>query len=81
MKNKIIHRGTLTIDKLKDLCFQYLEIKSDSDIWNPHINANVITLVRQPEGHYKGYIQKGGVVVESRELIPEHALQALLTHK
>lgn len=81
MKSKVIHRGTLTIDKLKELCYEHLELKSESDEWSPKLHKEVITIIRQPDGHFKGFTQIGGVWVESREVAPEHALQALLTHK
>lgn len=48
--------------------------------WNPHTNPNVIALVRQKDGNYKGFAQKNEAMVEVREIGPETALQRLLTH-
>lgn len=78
---KVIYRGTLTLDKLKELCMEHLEIKSDSDSFNPHKNIGVISIIRQEDGNYKGLMQQHGKMIESREVGPETALQALLTHE
>lgn len=76
---KAIHRGTLTIEKLKELCLEHLEIKSDSDIYSPEKNMGVISLIRQEDGNWKGYMQKNGKLIESREIDPTYALQAVMT--
>ncbi len=78
---KIIHRGTLTIDKLKELAWEHLEVKSDSDSYNPHKTPEVISLLKQKDGNWKGLAQRNGKMIESREVGPETALQALLTHE
>lgn len=80
-KAKVVYRGTLTIEKLKELCMEHLEIKSDSDEWNPKLNPAVISIVRQEDGSYKGFVQKNNKFIESREIAPEHALVKLLTHE
>lgn len=76
----IIHRGTLTIEKLKELCFKHLEIKSDSDKYSPEIHNTVISLIKQEDGNWKGHTQKNGKMIETREQSPEYALQAILTY-
>ena len=80
MSNDVIHRGTLKIDKLKELCFKYLDIKSDSDKYSPELNKDVISLIKQPDGNWKGYMTKNGTLLETREQMPDHALIKLLTH-
>lgn len=76
---KIVHRGTLTIEKLKELCYEHLDLKSDSDEWNPKLDPNIITLKKQDDGNWKGYTIKNGILIESREQMPEHALLKLQT--
>lgn len=78
---KVIYRGTLTIDKLKELAWENLEVKSDSDLYNPHKSPNTISIIKQDDGNWKGLAQRNGKVLESREVGPEMALQALLTHE
>lgn len=78
--SKIIHRGTLTLEKLKELCLEHLELKSDSDTYNPALNPAAISLLRKEDGHWTATMQKEGKLLTTRELIPEHALQKLLTH-
>lgn len=80
-KSKVIHRGTLTIEKLKELCLEHLDIKSDSDQWNPHLHPNTISLKRNEDGSWEGHMIKNNKNIQSREVAPEHALQRLLTHE
>lgn len=44
-------------------------------------DSNLIILKRQVDGNYKGWANKGGTVVEERQINPEYTLQALLTNK
>lgn len=48
---------------------------------NPSSNPNAISLVKQPDGNWKGYINKNGAVIEVRDIGPETVLQRLLTHE
>jgi hypothetical protein len=80
MASKIVHRGTLTLDKLKELCFEHLEIKSDSDTWNPNLNDKIISLRLEEDGNWKGFKLRNGTLLETREATPDHALVKLLTH-
>lgn len=48
--------------------------------YDPAENENVIALVRQDDGNWKGFAQKFGKLVEVREAKPEDALVKLLTH-
>jgi hypothetical protein len=48
--------------------------------YNPETNPNVISIVRQEDGNYKGYTQKFGKLVEVREVKPEDCVVKLITH-
>lgn len=78
---KVIYRGTLTLEKLKELCMEHLEIKSDSDAYNPHKNPNAIVILKQEDGNYKGFMQRNGIMIEVREGKPEDCLLSLITHQ
>lgn len=73
-----IFNGPVTVDILKDLCHKHLELKSESDKYNPALNHDVISIIKQEDGHWKGYWFKRGNLIETREVAPEHALQQLL---
>ncbi len=49
--------------------------------FNPSLNEKAISLIQQEDGNWKGWMKKNGIVVEVREVGPETALQALLTHE
>lgn len=49
--------------------------------YNPHTNQNVISIILQEDGNYKGYAQRHGKMVEVRAISPETVLQMLLTHE
>ena len=71
--------GHLDVEKLKELCYAHLDLKSDSDNYDPRKNLKVITLECLTDGSWKATKTKNGALVHTRELIPEHALQAILT--
>lgn len=75
-----LFKGTLTLEKLKELCYQHLDLKSDSDEYNPKLNPKVISILALEDGSFRGETLKNGKLITSREIAPEHALQALLTH-
>ena len=52
----------------------------DKFIWDPSENADVISLVKQADGNWKGFAQKFGNLIEVREVGPQDCLSALLTH-
>jgi hypothetical protein len=79
-KPNVIYRGSLTVEKLKDLCYKHLDLKSESDKYSPEIHPEVVSLIKQEDGNWKGYMLKNGVLIESRDLMPEHVLTRLLTH-
>lgn len=49
--------------------------------WNPTTNANVIAIVRQEDGNYKGYCKKFEKDIEVRAGDPQTVLTMLLTHE
>ncbi len=49
--------------------------------FSPYDNPNAISIVKQPDGNWMGWMSKNGIVVEVREVGPETVLQMLLTHK
>lgn len=54
--------------------------------FDPSLNHNVISLIKQEDGNWKGYMFKNGNgvqpdgVIEVRDIGPETVLQLLLTH-
>jgi len=63
--DNVIFRGTLTKEKLKELC---------------GIQKDQIILEKQQDGNWKGRMLKDGNFIEVREQAPEYCLQRLLTH-
>ncbi len=49
--------------------------------FNPTTNPNVMTLVRQKDGNWKGYMQKFGTLVEVRDIDPQTVVVRLITHE
>jgi len=47
---------------------------------NPYTNKDAISIVKQPDGNWKGWMQRFGKVVEVRDIGPETVLKLLLTH-
>lgn len=48
--------------------------------YNPEENPNIISIIKQEDGNYKGYTQKNGKFIEVREGDPNSVLVALITH-
>ena len=48
--------------------------------YNPEKDENVISIIKQEDGNYKGYMQKNGKFIEVREGDPNSVLVALITH-
>lgn len=62
------------------------EIKKIEDAFNPPVvsydptvNKDAISIIRQPDGNWKGWMQKDGVVVEVRDISPGTVLERLIT--
>jgi hypothetical protein len=46
----------------------------------PDNNADTISIIKQEDGNWKGYMRKFGKLIEVREIKPEDCLIRLLTH-
>jgi hypothetical protein len=49
--------------------------------FDPNKNPKAIVIIEQPDGNYKGYMQKFGKLVEVRDIGPQTVLERLLTHE
>ena len=47
---------------------------------NPTTNPDAISIIKQPDGNYIGYMKKNGKVVEARQGDPQTVLVMLITH-
>lgn len=79
-------RNALTLEraereKIQNRAEKAEKVVEESNPYNPNLHPEVISIIRQPDGNYKGYGQKFGKVVEVREIGPETVLQKLLTHE
>lgn len=48
--------------------------------YNPNKNPDAISIIKQEDGNWKGWMNRFGTVVEVREIGPETVLKMLLTH-
>lgn len=48
--------------------------------WDPQKNQNVISLVKQTDGNWRGFMWRNGTLVQARQSDPGIVLQLLLTH-
>lgn len=48
--------------------------------FDPEKNQDVISIVKQKDGNYIGYMMKFGKLIEVRQNDPQIVLQMLLTH-
>lgn len=76
----IIHRGTLTLEKLRDLAANHLKLKDDSSIYNPAKNPKALSIIEQPDGNWIGETFKNGKLVQVRAGDPNSVLLLLITH-
>jgi hypothetical protein len=49
--------------------------------YNPETNADAISIIKQPDGNYIGYMNKNGKVVTARQSDPVTVLTLLITHE
>lgn len=63
-----MNSNELTKDQLKQLN------------WDPQLNQNVITIMRQDDGNYRGFTQKNGKFIQTRQSDPGVVMQMLITH-
>lgn len=75
----IIHRGTLTLDKLRELAREHGISEGDDHTYNPAKNHNAISIILQPDGNYKGSMWKNGELKTARTNDPQILLQELIT--
>jgi len=79
MKN-VIYRGTLTLNKLKELYEEFFPQKGTTSQYSPHDNDKTISITQQEDGNWIGEAKKYGKVVSVRTNDPQGALLMLLTH-
>lgn len=48
--------------------------------YNPALNPNAISIIRQSDGNWKGQMLKKGVLIEVRQLSPGMVLEYMLVH-
>ena len=48
-------------------------------VWNPVRDANVMTIIKQPDGNYRGFMQKNGKLIQVRQSDPNTVMQLLIT--
>lgn len=48
--------------------------------WNPLTNKNAITIIKQEDGNYRGFMWKNGKLVQARQGDPGTVLALLLVH-
>lgn len=49
--------------------------------FHPENNENVISLVKRPDGNWRGFMYKNEVLHQTRQATPDACLQYLLTAK
>lgn len=49
--------------------------------WNPLVNKDAITIIKQPDGNYRGFMLKDGNLIQARQYDPGVVLNLLLTHE
>jgi hypothetical protein len=67
--NLTMNHDILTVEQIELLEF------------SPIKNSAIITLFRDLDGNYRGFMQKDGKLIQAREISPEYTLQKLLTHE
>lgn len=55
------------------------EEKLKKVVWNPTRDDKVISIIRQKDGNYRGFMQKNGKLVQVRQGDPNTVLSLLLT--
>lgn len=56
-------------------------IKNMKPEYDPEKNPDAISIIRQQDGNWMGWMQKNGKMVEAREIKPEDVLLKLITHE
>ena len=47
---------------------------------DPERNPKAISIIQDPDGNWRGWMQKYGKIIKAREISPEAVLQSLLTN-
>lgn len=56
-------------------------MKERLTLYSPYENENAISLIKQMDGNWKGWMQRHGKVVEVRAGDPNTVLTMLITHE
>jgi hypothetical protein len=70
----------MEITEYDELGKERIIVLNDEDL-SPVNNPNAIVLLKRKDGNWRGFTQKHGKIIESREGKPEDALLMLLTHE
>ena len=65
---KTMNNYDLTPDELKKV------------VWNPQRNEDAIVIIKQPDGNFRGFMQKNGAFIQVRQGDPNTVLNLLITH-
>lgn len=49
-------------------------------VWDPRDNHDAISLVKQPDGNWRGFTVKNGQLIQARQNDPNIVLTLLMTH-
>lgn len=49
-------------------------------VWNPQRNKDAITLIKQADGNFRGFMWKNGKFIQVRQGDPNTVLNLLLVH-
>ena len=76
--NKIMEEKFSSIEEIKRIEQDTQRIVAEHD---PEKNPNAISIIKQPDGNFRGWTQKNGKMITSRTNDPQTVLQELLTHE
>jgi len=71
--SQVIYRGTLTLEKLKELALEHLSFTGKE--------KNVMHIWQEKDGNWSGTWHKNGKDIEVRDVGPETVVQRLLTRE
>lgn len=57
------------------------EKELDKIVWDPRKGEDIITLVKRPDGNWRGFMTKNGTFHQERSNDPQTLILALLTAK
>jgi hypothetical protein len=59
---------------------KHVPIEEKKIEFNPSLNPDAISIIRQPDGNWKGYQLKKGNLITVRQISPATVLEYLLVH-